>query len=558
MIELKCLTLDNFKCYEHAVFEFPVIPGLYSVSGENLDNPNLGTNGIGKSALFDALMWVFFGYTSQGQRGFRVSSTEKDEVSVEVEFSRNNTQHRFQRVSRSGETRLTLDSGMSSQEEIDRLLGRDRSEWLKSVYFSQGSTGFLDWTPAMRMEFLQNYLNLEIWERMRARLSCGRDRLEQSISSLTGEEKALQKAHDILALGISNEDWGARTLELQSLMDTMGKDCPIPPGNPPERPERPQCIEENTLLGSLCAHRDSIEKSLTRFRNLDGPECPLCGGPIDRDTTIREIDKLNSKLGELQLYERSVRQRMESKMMSYQTELKNFSKLSEERQKLEREYVIIRERRSDLERKLGEIGILRERQEQDRKKLSDLRTEIGRVCRERSVLFTYLDLYLFWINRIKPIQMLCVENFLSQINFRIGGILSDLGMDGWTVILKTSKTKADGESKPDLSVLVSNRESSDVSWVSLSGGEKQRLRLAVLLALVPLFDASFNIMIFDEPATGISSEGLDRFIEVTARMAQEQGKVIFLIDHWLLESEHFSGRIWITKTRDGSSIEQRN
>jgi DNA repair exonuclease SbcCD ATPase subunit len=518
----------------------------------------MGTNGIGKSALFDSLMWGFFGYTAQGQRGFQVAKTGADKVSVEIGFSRNEIPNLLKRTSRSKEMKLILNDQPASQEDVDRLIGQDKLGWLKSVYFSQGSTGFLDWTPAARMEFLQGYLMLEIWERMRVRLSAGRDRLKNAISATGGEESALDKAYDILASGLSEEDWGKRALELQGEMDFLGDIPPLFPDIRPECPERPSCEEENKLLGSLSARMEELETALGRFRNLKGSLCPLCGQSIDQETTKKEMDKLIRKLNFIQFYEQNVQNLIKENMKLYHLKLREYQKASVEYKQHEHEYVIACERREDLKRRLGEIGYMREQQEQIKNKLIKIKEEKKRINDERSRLSVSLDQYLFWISRIKPIQMSCVENFLTHLNFRIAGILPEIGMEDWKVLLKTTKTKVDSTVKPELSVWVGNREVEDVSWVSLSGGEKQRLRLAVLLALVPLFDTSFNIMIFDEPATGISSEGLDRLIEVLARMAQERGKIIFLIDHWLLESGHFSGRLWLTKTRDGTSIEQRN
>ena len=58
----KILQIENFLSYKNTKIEFK--PGLYLVDGKNLDEG--GSNGAGKSGIWEALAWSLFGVTTRG------------------------------------------------------------------------------------------------------------------------------------------------------------------------------------------------------------------------------------------------------------------------------------------------------------------------------------------------------------------------------------------------------------------------------------------------------------------------------------------------------------
>ena len=67
MFDVEKVDIEDFKSFagKHS-FKFPTEPGLYGITGKNLDKPRLGPNGVGKSTLLDAIFWAFYGHTTRG------------------------------------------------------------------------------------------------------------------------------------------------------------------------------------------------------------------------------------------------------------------------------------------------------------------------------------------------------------------------------------------------------------------------------------------------------------------------------------------------------------
>jgi len=82
-------SLQGFRSFaKDAVFHVPC-PGIYTIQGLNLLCPEKGANGVGKSVLIDALVWVFYGKTVRGIRGPSVRSWIRDEPTiVAVDFEK--------------------------------------------------------------------------------------------------------------------------------------------------------------------------------------------------------------------------------------------------------------------------------------------------------------------------------------------------------------------------------------------------------------------------------------------------------------------------------------
>ena len=97
-----------------------------------------------------------------------------------------------------------------------------------------------------------------------------------------------------------------------------------------------------------------------------------------------------------------------------------------------------------------------------------------------------------------------------------------------------------------------------IQYISLSGGEKRKINLAVMLGLKDLLlltdNSHVNLLFFDEVAENIDEEGVDGLHQLLQEI--KKTKTIFIITHnkhlkTLLDS---SPRISITKEKGISKI----
>jgi DNA repair exonuclease SbcCD ATPase subunit len=119
-------------------------------------------------------------------------------------------------------------------------------------------------------------------------------------------------------------------------------------------------------------------------------------------------------------------------------------------------------------------------------------------------------------------------------------------MDGWKVQLATETETKSGTVKLGVQIIVSSPKST-AAWEAWSGGESQRLRLAMALGLASMIQRAsgswWNLEIFDEPSTFLSTEGVEHLLETLDYRAGVAKKAIWIVDHVALTYANFK-EIW--------------
>lgn len=84
----------------------------------------------------------------------------------------------------------------------------------------------------------------------------------------------------------------------------------------------------------------------------------------------------------------------------------------------------------------------------------------------------------------------------------------------------------------------------------LSGGEKQRLLLVMALFYQP------NVLILDEPSTGLDKTGLKLSLELVSEFQHAGGTVLMVEHNWELLKRHCHRLYWVDKTITRSGAEK--
>jgi zinc transport system ATP-binding protein len=71
----------------------------------------------------------------------------------------------------------------------------------------------------------------------------------------------------------------------------------------------------------------------------------------------------------------------------------------------------------------------------------------------------------------------------------------------------------------------------------LSGGQKQKICIARALAQEP------DLLVLDEPTTGMDAESRLRFYQLLYRQVSEHGRTVIMVTHGLQEAENYLSRI---------------
>jgi len=179
MIPVK-LSLTNFMCYRHAELN---LAGVHVACLS-------GNNGVGKSALLDAMTWAVWG-KARAQRDDELIRTGEGEMAVEFSFELDGDPYRVVRRRKGGRRGISLldfqvhsngqwrsiaeNTIRQTQDKIERLLRLDYETFVNSAFLRQGRADeFTIKTPAERKRLLGEILGLGIWtvyeERAKTRL----------------------------------------------------------------------------------------------------------------------------------------------------------------------------------------------------------------------------------------------------------------------------------------------------------------------------------------------------------------------------------------------------
>jgi len=222
-VDFLSLLIENAACFKHAYVPLKD-QGLVHVRGVNLDEG--GSNGSGKTSLFEMLFYLFYDKLTKSER-----KVKKDELInvyspsnflLHAEIMREDvpyTVEKYRKVKKRGSgvdvwksgDLVTPDDPREAQKMLAGLLGRSWNEILGSVYLSQRHTHkMLEGTPAEKKEYMSRYFGLDSLDSM---ITSSEKRLKavplpdetHLRSLLDGVESDLSSLGDLSALDSSYE-----------------------------------------------------------------------------------------------------------------------------------------------------------------------------------------------------------------------------------------------------------------------------------------------------------------------------------------------------------------
>lgn len=179
-MKITSMKVENFLSFGEAEFNFEDA-GLTLVEGENLDDESARSNGSGKSAMIDALVWCLFGTTLRGYENDEVINRKVGEdcvINVQLVNDDRDEMYTVTRARRHSKLKNSLrvvstnvggeDMDMSgasnteTQEVVEKLLGCSMRTFLSSVVFGQDRAyRFSSLTDKEQKEILDEVLGVE-------------------------------------------------------------------------------------------------------------------------------------------------------------------------------------------------------------------------------------------------------------------------------------------------------------------------------------------------------------------------------------------------------------
>jgi DNA repair exonuclease SbcCD ATPase subunit len=562
-IDFQRLHAERFKVYSDFSFDFSKFgPGCHSIRGVNMVTPRLGSNGTGKSTLWDALLFVLFGKTAKKLRSQDVVPYgTQHNPKVTLDLSIDGTPYQIERrawphaLMISSEGRIV---SSSSQEHINQLLGMDMDMFMHTVILAQGAPLFLDLAPREKLELLSDVLNLTRFEMyaIAAKNRVGTIKLEDHTlqiarSTVEGQLAEVERQLDsvqkqarefVTERNAALKVFKARVTEAERHLGTVETKVMA------AKIDRDAAYLEVSdasvaMTKAMASYQMGVQLRIKAGRMTVGSNCPQCGQPVSKEArsciaeeaerlvTESNYDTLAEVHGKLAASYREVANDCESLLNDERSALVKLISLKTALAELqgrvnphEAQGDALTKRRAKLEERAAEIDARRDVLEAERQTLDP------------------------WIDGFRDIRLIVLEDVLASLSVLTTSYANELGLP-CDVRFSIDRTTKSGTTVSGIQMTVDAVEKLE-AW---SGGEAQRLRLAASLALSSslLVEAglNFDLLALDEPSAHLSTEGLDELTTFLSLHAEAEGRRIFLTDQ-----RHLAVDSTVTLTRAGSNV----
>lgn len=616
-LEFISLRIEGFKSFlEPQRVSFVGGPGCLFLSGRNEVEPKLGANGVGKSSLWDALCWCLWGKTSRGAFGPTLKNWEgSSPCQVKVALTKGGQRYDILRTQSPNTLQVVVNRAevlTVTQEELSQYLGLSLDEFLLSGLMSQFGKYFVDLRESERLDVFSAALGLDVWEaasesaaaaakalateqdvqrQARAKVE---GRLEFAKESLTNAAAAVASAEAKLAAVTASadlgkaaeavEDWraeaeGFSALGLRYQRDLAAREKQIGAAEAAARAfEEAEVYPAQTVLSRAQAQHSGFLSS--RRDLVAAGSCPTCKQEVSEEHVESLRKKADRLVREAAAAESTAKTKLEKAREGHRLLVAKVSALREERQQLLATQANTTKALSEARGKLA-VAEKRHRELQDveinaksevskaEKALEAARASVlvaeeklsERVAAETALAAKSGGIE-FWRKGFRELRFWLVGEALTELTVGSNNALEQLGLVGWSIAFDVERQTQSGNVSRGFHVFVSAPGSPpQTPWEAWSGGESQRLRLAVAVALSDLIGnrtgVRTSVEAWDEPASHLSDEGVADMLSFMFERARAEQKQIWIVDHHKALHGSFDAEYTIVKTAKGSVIEKR-
>ena len=529
-MKIEKIKIQNFYSFKDAQVDVKNYSGLTVIKGKNDDTG--GSNGSGKSALVEA---IYFGLTGKTIRKSTedslVNNQEKKRCLIQVELTHDGKPAIITRQKKPTKLSfvvdgkdLTKDSVAATQKAIDEHFNINYKVLLASMFFGQSNDiNFLDCTPDDKRTIIRNFLNLDDMFNMRDRIKRHKSTFYQKVKERDAVIQENLKTIKGLNEKLNEVEAGKKqysyysdeilSLSLDQILEA-------------EQKYRDLTRDARTYELEIADLKSQSEKIKKLIKNPNEPHiCPTCGA---ESKSVVNVEEKRFELYNMKKASKEFKKKLEDA----REDLKEPPISSSEFAQIQGY--------KDLCRDQGNYIALK-------KELQNAITESEKVKDSNK---TWYEIMRFWEKAFSEqgIIKYIVKNVLSYFNSRCNFYLSYLTNSKYFIEFNeelVEKIETEGHL---------------VQYISLSGGEKRKINLAVTLGLKDLLlltdKSHLDLLFFDEVAENIDEEGIMGLYQLLQEI--KKNKSIFIITHnkylkTLLDS---SPRLSIIKHKGISTIKE--
>jgi DNA repair exonuclease SbcCD ATPase subunit len=503
-MNLSNIEIKNFYSIGDISLEFND-SGIVFVEGKNKDIG--GSNGSGKSSIFEAIVWGLYGKTiRKSTEEALVNNKHKKECLVRIKLDNGRVviertrRPNFLRFIVNGDDR-TQESITATQAEVEKYFNLNYKTFVAStVWGQQNDFDFISASLEDKRIILKNFLNLDEVFKMR-----------DKIKDYKSTQSSVLKSKDALINEYNKniKDIESKVKAANEKIDTIKRN--------------------NNLIGNITL--ESIEQLEAKKRNLEKEYSDLSNSKSSVETEIKVIQKeiKNNKDHEVCYQCNSILNKKPDNWKDACNQ--DLLRLEDQLQKLTGDCNFYKSQLNNINipisssdfKKLDElhslqvsIQTLNNLKEQYNSNLSGVYTDKGTVTKD-------IDILKFWeiVFSEQGFVKYIIRNVLNYFNDRCNHYLSYTTNGKFMVMFDDSLQEK---------VFVNGEE---IIFASLSGGERKKINFAVLLALQGLLGFTnknkFNLLLLDEVVESIDDESIQGIYNLLQELSKD--KLILVITH---------------------------
>lgn len=544
------------------------------MTGINRVDPALGSNGVGKSTLFDAITWALTGVTGGGLRGPGVVGAGHQTARVELSLADGRTLLRQQSPNR------ILWQGLEvEQAALERALPSDL--WTLSVHHAQGAAFFTDLSPTERAEALATWLQVRVWDAAtnaaKERRTGAQERAQEAwrahahaLGLLEGTQmmrrnaaQALERARAALEaaqgaahaqlqgvqrqLKVLQKQELTQAAELKILDEAIDKaEALLEEQNRATDTARDRARDYQSQLRTAQREVQVQEQELARVRSLT--ECPTCYQSVG-DTHRAQIEatllkRLTAQQAAVQRIRGNAERCQRGAEAMHATGIgmqRDWTALDQKRQGLLREHDEVLSKLEYLQQQVQDAaddsGVRQaarycheaeQAQAEVAERLAHAEQEAAARAAEYRAADAEATRWDRWAKHFPQIRVWALLRAVDHFNLVIPQFLSEVGLSGWAVRMELVAQRV--QQRLDIFVTAPGQAS---AWPlnALSGGESQRVRLAAQLAFAALAAPAWGMEFWDEPSSYLSGSGVEDLMGVLRNHAKQSRRIVWVVDH---------------------------
>lgn len=570
------LSFTNFKSFNGShTFKLGQKPGLYFIGGKNLRQPALGANGVGKSTIWDALIWVLWGRTGRDNKpGGAVQPWRGDKaVKAVLDFERQGNGG-FQSIRRTRNPNHLLwckhEPGAEwheiTQDEVPKIIGMSEEMFRRTVVLSQFGTLFLDLRAEQQAQMFTEALDLNVWLAASKRASLVANEASENlrdkedsrnsclavIKNLTEQLREAETRSVVFAEEKQNrlDDFGDKIQKTQKEIKKLK-------AKQPPKPDSDELQSAQKLIKATLAITEDVNDEIAELRKkASDKKCSKCGQPID-DPSLQDKIAVVRANGEAQVAELTVKiEAISAKQEKYAAIREAWEEWRSQLTSAEDDLVTMVERQQEIHNESNPANKECKRIRAKRRETRAQRDKLAEEIREQEQMKGTAE---FWVKGFKEIRLGIIDECLAELEVAANRHAEALGLINWRIEFQTEREAKSGNvSYGFQALLYPPKEDKPIKWESYSGGESQRWQLATAFALseVLLSRAGVNpsMEVLDEPTKGLSPEGTSDLLALLHERAVDIGRAVYLVDHHSLDRGAFDGVVIVEKRKTGSTI----